>query len=114
MRPASISLLCLLLAACDVSIPRLQDLGADLRRNDRGVVISADLDDAKIEDGDLKLLEGFGELQVLVLGPEITDAGLTHIVGLTALEQLDLTRTQVTEVGIDRLREALPACQIAH
>jgi hypothetical protein len=44
---------------------------------------------------------------------QVTDAGLVHLQGLTSLRELRLARTQVTNGGVTRLRQALPNCQIA-
>ncbi len=49
---------------------------------------------------------------VRLSGPEVTDAGLAHLAGLTALKELDLTRTDVTDVGVAELQKALPNCSI--
>jgi hypothetical protein len=42
----------------------------------------------------------------------VTDAGLDNLCGLTRLETLRLSGTQVTEAGITNLRNALPNCEI--
>ncbi len=45
---------------------------------------------------------------------EITDAGLVHLKGLTKLEFLGLSYTQVTEEGVKKLQQTLPKCVIGH
>ena len=48
-------------------------------------------------------------LEYLRLGEtEVTDAGLEHLRGLSALQSLDLFQTRVTDAGLTTLRE-LPA-----
>ena len=43
---------------------------------------------------------------------ELQCAGLAHLTGLTALEILFLDNTQVTDVGVAELQQALPNCRI--
>ena len=58
-------------------------------------------------------LEGLTRLQRLVLtGTQVTDAGLVHLKGLTGLQELWLGDTQVTDAGLAELNQALPMCQI--
>ena len=45
-------------------------------------------------------------------GPKLTDVGLAHLTGLTALERLRLGNTQVTDAGVAELQKALPSCAI--
>jgi serine/threonine protein kinase/Leucine-rich repeat (LRR) protein len=45
-------------------------------------------------------------------GSSISDAAIQHLEGLTNLEMLNLSRTKVTQAGVERLRKALPACTI--
>ena len=45
-------------------------------------------------------------------GTQITDAGLAHLTGLTALKELRLVRTQVIDVGVAKLQKALPNCVV--
>ena len=42
----------------------------------------------------------------------VTDKGLANLYGLKKLESLSLNATEVTEAGIDSLKEALPNCKI--
>jgi hypothetical protein len=54
-------------------------------------------------------------LQVLKLQhTRVSDAGLAHLRGLTELRLLVVYDTQVTDAGIRRLRQALPALQVQH
>ena len=76
---------------------------------------------SNVTDTDLALLAPFtqwGALEELRLlddytaDSEVTDAGLAHLTGLTALEILFLDNTQVTDVGVAELQQALPNCRI--
>jgi hypothetical protein len=42
----------------------------------------------------------------------VNDAGLEHLKGLTNLRTLNLTETKVTDHGVNKLRQALPKCDI--
>jgi hypothetical protein len=42
----------------------------------------------------------------------VGDAGLEHLTGFGKLTTLHLTRTKVTEEGAEKLRQALPDCEI--
>ena len=68
-------------------------------------------------DGELKVLAGpiksLPRVKSLTLrGSPITDAGLTHLHGMTQLEELDCRGTKITDRGIEALRRALPSCRI--
>jgi Leucine Rich repeat len=43
---------------------------------------------------------------------EVTDVGLKHLMGLTTLKKLDLGSTQVTDAGAQELQRALPNLEI--
>ena len=45
---------------------------------------------------------------------QVTDAGLEHLKGLTKLQSLDLRGTQATDEGAKKLQQALPNCKIEH
>jgi hypothetical protein len=65
------------------------------------------------KDADLGFLVGLSRLKVLgIESAAITDAGLEHLAKLTALAELYLFGTRITEDGFARLRKALPNCQI--
>jgi hypothetical protein len=44
--------------------------------------------------------------------PVVNDAGLVHLEGLTALQQLDLILTKVTEAGVEQLKKSLPNVKV--
>jgi len=67
---------------------------------------------AGVVDG-MAHLTGLTALKELVLSyTQVTDAGLAHLTGLTALEHLYLDGTQVTDAGVAKLQQALPNCSI--
>ena len=49
-------------------------------------------------------MTGLKRLKELVLPATITDAGMTHVSRMKALEELDLSETQVTGKGLTRLQ----------
>ncbi len=68
-----------------------------------------------IRDGDLAVLTLLVTLEGLGIHcTDVSDAGLTHLQGLTRLKHLDLTDTQVTPEGVKKLQEALPNCEIEY
>ena len=67
----------------------VETLGGRVRQNEQGEVV-----------------------EVYLSGPKVTDAGLAHLAWLTALKELDLSRTDVTDVGVAELQKALPNCSI--
>jgi len=72
------------------------------------------LADTQVSDAGLAHLKGLTALEVLHLfGTQVSDAGLEHLKGLTALKQLTLHGTQVSDAGIEELEAALPNCFIA-
>jgi len=69
--------------------------------------------DSHITDAGLVHLETLARLEVLHLRwMPITDAGLVHLKGLKGLRELSLHATRVTPEGVQRLRQALPECDI--
>ena len=74
-------------------------------------------------------------LRLNAIGPKVTNLGISYLRGLTSIERLDLTDakisdaavndlltlaglkqllsgTQVTDAGVERLRQALPECEV--
>ena len=59
----------------------------------------------KITDAGLVHLKGLTKLEYLNLSyTNITDAGLAHLKGLTKLETLSLSRTKITDAGLVHLK----------
>ncbi len=82
----------------------LETLGGDLRQNEQGEVVGVDLFGSEVTDAGLAHLTGLTALETLHLGDtQVTGSGLAHFTGLTALEVLDLEGTQVTDAGLAHL-----------
>ena len=45
-------------------------------------------------------------------GPAYTDGALVHLSRRTSLKSLTLSRTNISAASVERLRQALPGCQI--
>jgi len=45
-------------------------------------------------------------------GPAYTDSAVEHLSQLNDLKSLTLQRTQISDQGLQRLRQALPLCRI--
>ena len=83
----------------------IEKLGGKVEFNQSGGVIKVDLNNAKITDSDLKLLERFPELEWLdVRVTPIGDEGVTHIRNLKKLKFLNIARTNVGDKGLESLR----------
>ncbi|MFP6667834.1 MAG: protein kinase [Pirellulales bacterium] len=62
------------------------------------------VDNPQIVDADLENVRGISQLKVLnISGSGVTDSGIVHIIGCTQLRDLDLSRTKVTDVGASLL-----------
>ena len=70
-------------------VAALKKLGARIKQNEQGEVV-----------------------EVRLVGPKITDAGLVHLKGLTGLQVLFLMNTKVTDAGVADLQKALPNCRV--
>lgn len=74
---------------------------------------SLNVSKTKITDAGLASLVRLRQLRDLRIAcTEVTDAGLEHIKRLPELRSLYLKDTKVTDQGVQRLREALPDCEI--
>lgn len=67
----------------------------------------------KVTDLGVAYLRGMTSIEKLDLtDTQVSDAALNDLITLTGLKQLVLSGTQVTDSGIGRLRQALPECEI--
>src|SRR5262245_44671608 len=75
------------------SVKMIEKLGGRVTRDDKQpgkLVVEVDLHDTKVTDRDLKVLQGFKNLQSLNLSrTKITDAGLKELKGLKSLQSLN-------------------------
>lgn len=73
------------------------------------------LNHKRITDADLQRLQGLPRVRLLEFADTaIGDAGLDHLTGLSELHWLWLGWTRVTDAGINRLKQALPNCNVYH
>ena len=71
------------------------------------------LENTKIGDAGLTHLKGLTSLEYLNLyGTQVTDSGLAQLEGLKNLKALYLWQTKVTPAGVEKLKQALPKCEI--
>lgn len=83
----------------------IEKLGGKVEWNANREVVKVDLNNAKITDNDLKVLEKFTEIEWLDLRvTPITDAGVAHLAGLRKLKFLNLFRTGLSDKGLGFLR----------
>jgi serine/threonine protein kinase/Leucine-rich repeat (LRR) protein len=67
----------------------------------------------KVQGPGLRHLAGMRELgQLWLANSRVDDESLKHLESLKALRQLLLDKTPVTQAGVDRLKKALPECEI--
>jgi hypothetical protein len=67
----------------------------------------------KITDAGLPKLRPLVNLEFLHLGrTPATNAGIENLLGLKKLKRLEVTNTKVTDEGADKLRKALPDCEV--
>lgn len=66
-----------------------------------------------VDDDAVAILLRFRKLRSLDLrDTQITDEGVRHIAALRRLDQLDIRGTRITDDGLNKLRKALPNCEI--
>ncbi len=69
---------------------------------------------AEIEELGGSVTVGKPVVEVSLECTEVTDAELEHLKGLTSLQSLHLSGTQVTDEGVKKLQQALSKCKIEH
>jgi hypothetical protein len=78
-------------------------------------VVLLDLQTPRITDSGLEYFSDWPRLRILLLdGTTITDEGLAHLKVLTSLEYLTLRNTRVSAEGVEKLKRALPDCEIVY
>ena len=93
------------MVGCGDPVAELKRLGAEIEQNEQGEVIGVDNAFRKFTDADLVQLKGLSRLQMLDLtNTEITDAGLVHLKGLANLETLLIGVTKITDAGLVHLK----------
>ena len=76
-------------------------------------LVSLNLAQSKITDAEIGNLKGLANLETLVLSQtEITDPSVDTLAKLNKLKRLIVTETGLTAEGVEKLRSALPDCQI--
>ena len=100
-----------IVAFTDRDLPWLKARTGDKIKEVTGLCLACETDDmgplpTGISDDDLKVVAAFTGLQSLDLTEsQISDVGLTHLVGLRQLRFLDLRNTAVTDVGLRTVAE---------
>ncbi len=96
----------------------VETLGGRVSQNEQGEVVGVFLPHGfgmrKVTDAGLAHLAGLTALEELDLSySQVPDAGLAHLAGLTALETLYLPYSQeITDAGVAKIQKALPNCSI--
>ena len=71
------------------------------------------LDDPRIDDYWIKKLHGMEHVEVLsIKSSNLTDAGLMELRNWPSLTSLNLVDTDVTDSGIEALRQSLPSLRL--
>jgi len=67
-----------------------------------------------VDDDALAMMYRFRQLHSLDLrDTQVTDGGVPYLAALKRLERLDIRGTQITDDGLQKLRRALPNCEIS-
>jgi imidazolonepropionase-like amidohydrolase len=83
----------------------VENLGGKVEFNSEGEVVKIDLNNSKVTDADLAILEKFPGLQSLDLRiTSVGDEGVAHVRTLRKLKFLNLFRTNLSDKGMENLR----------
>ena len=100
------------------AIAAIKELGGKVKVDENNALEQISFPSSRnmLTDAGLVHLKGLAGLKTLGFfrTPQITDAGLVHLKGLTKLQFLLLGGTKATDVGIKKLKQALPNCKISH
>lgn len=73
------------------------------------------LDDDRVDDDDLEHLSPCDNLRVLSLARQlVSDRSIDHLSRFKSLRQLDLSYTNISNSGMQKLKSRLPACDITY
>lgn len=90
------------------AVRAMNQLGAQVVRNEMGEVRSIVLSDLPIGDRSLDSLQHLPDLEVLSLsGTQVSDAGMTRLAELDRLSYLFMNNTQVTDQGLMALADSV-------
>ena len=103
-----------------MQVDRINAIGGVPARSVNGELISVDFYNTivgdrvgKLKDEDLKYIASINTIRLLSLaGTNVTDKGIAYLEEMTELDRVNLERTDVTEAGIEKLKLALPNCEI--
>jgi predicted Zn finger-like uncharacterized protein len=92
---------------------KITDDGLKFVKELSGKLISLTLNNTPITDAGLAHFKGMDKFSSLSFSDtRITDAGLANLEGLTKLTMITLNNTQITKAGLDKLKKALPKCNV--
>ena len=82
------------------TIDLIEEFGGDMERNSRGDVVFLNLFLSDVTDDALLRIGRYDTLETLTLPPQITDAGISHLAGLSRLKQLYINATRISDTGL--------------
>ena len=95
------------------AVAAIEKLGGRVRLDAKSGEATVGLHNTQITDAGLTHLKGMTSLRGLDLhNTQITGAGLVHLKGLTSLKWLYLNDTQITDAGLTEIKAALPKCNV--
>jgi internalin A len=101
------------LTRLEVARTRVTDAGIASLKDLKNLAV-LNLDDTKVTDKSLEVLKSLRLQDLRLDGATITDAGVETLCAMTSLKSLNLYHTLVSEKAYQRLRQALPECQIIY
>ena len=90
------------------------NLTNQVNRNEKGEVLHVDLEEHDFGDAEMAQLAGFTQLETLnLIRTQVTDVGLWRIREFNRLEMLFLDGTQITDTGLESLK-AMSGLEVLH